>query len=142
MDQDLFFNSIEIIIAVIILLFFGAIISVILRRPILEGIATGLLFAASSCGVSFYISFEFALPLWFFLGLSFLLLSLMILGMRKFIFKSPFQGRVGKIAGEFDLMTEDRETRRSLFSRELVSTRGATKSRRARPAPAAARARN
>ena len=94
MDQDLFFNSIEIIIAVIILLFFGAIISVILRRPILEGIATGLLFAASSCGVAFYISFEFALPLWIFIVLSFFLLSLIILGMRKFIFKTPFQGRV------------------------------------------------
>ena len=64
MDQSLLLNSIEVTIAVVALLSFGALISILLRRPVLEGVATGLLFAAASSGVAFYISREFELSFW------------------------------------------------------------------------------
>ena len=47
MNQNLLLHAAEILIAVIVLLSFGGVISIFLRRPVLEGMALGLLFAAA-----------------------------------------------------------------------------------------------
>jgi hypothetical protein len=93
MNQSLLLNLIEVTIAVVALLSFGALISILLRRPVLEGVATGLLFAAASSGVAFYISREFELSFWSFGSLSFCFLTVIIIGVRKFIFTIPYRGR-------------------------------------------------
>ena len=93
MNQNLLLHAAEILIAVIVLLSFGGVISIFLRRPVLEGMALGLLFAAASSGVAFYISREFGLSLGAFIFLCCIFLILLIIGMRKLVFTIPFRGR-------------------------------------------------
>jgi len=91
--QNLAPNVFEIIFTVLVLLLICAFIGWTLRRPLLEGVAVGLLFSAVSSGLAFYISREYAFPLWLFILLTICILTLLVIGTRKAVFIKPYAGR-------------------------------------------------